>query len=126
MRFKPQMHWRRLAAPERLERRCLLAGDPLAEWRFDSSSGTALVDSIGAATGTVTGSSVYNATGTALVSVMPVWTAANPSQWGSGTQNGALRLFSDTDGAIVDAAVAPQVQSVSLWFKADNTNPTRY
>ena len=116
----------RLSAIELLEPRNMLAGDPLAEWRFDSDSGTVLVDSVGAANGTITGSSVYNQTATALVNVMPVWTAANPAQWGTGTRNGALRLFSDTDGALVDAAVAPQVLSVSLWFKADTTNPTRY
>lgn len=104
----------------------MMAGDPLAEWRMDSNSGTVLVDAIGTSNGTITGSSVYNQTATAQVNVMPVWTAANPTQWGTGTRNGALRLFSDTDGAVVDAAVAPQVQSVSLWFKADNTNPTRY
>lgn len=104
----------------------LLAGDPVAEWRFDSSAGTTLVDSIGTSTGTITGSSVYNATATALVNAMPVWTAANPAQWGTGTRNGALRLFSDTDGAAVNSAVAPEVRSVSLWFKADTTNPTRY
>jgi hypothetical protein len=103
-----------------------MAGDPVAEWRFDSSSGTVLVDSIGTSSGTITGSSVYNATATALVNVMPVWTASNSTQWGTGTRNGALRLFSDTDGALVAAASAPQVQSVSLWFKADTTNPTRY
>ena len=109
-----------------LEPRLYLAGDPLADWRFDSNSGTALVDSIGTAHGMVTGSSVYNATATALVNTMPMWTASNPTQWGTGTRDGALRLFSDTDGALVDAAVAPQVQSVSLWFKTDTTNPTRY
>ena len=109
---------------EPLEKRELLAA--VAEWRFDSTSGTVLVDSIGSADGTVTGSTVYNATATALVDVMPVWTAANPSQWGTGTRGGALRLFSDTDGAVVDGSVAPQVQSISLWFKADTTNPRRY
>src|SRR5262249_14213522 len=82
--------------------------------------------SVGTANGMITGSSVYNSTATALVNVMPVWTASNPTQWGSGTRNGALRLFSDTDGAIVDVSVAPQVTSISLWFKADTTNPTRY
>lgn len=126
MRAQARTLRRRLHAAERLEPRCLLAGDPLAEWRFDSTSGTVLVDSIGTSPGTVTGSSVYNQTATAQVNVAPVWTASSPAQWGTGTRNGALRLFSDTDGAIVDAAVAPQVQSISLWFKADNTNPTRY
>ena len=87
----------------------MMAGDPVAEWRFDSNSGTVLDDSIGTSVGTITGSSVYNQTATAQVNVMPVWTASNPTQWGTGTQNGALRLFSDTDGAIVDAAVAPQL-----------------
>lgn len=117
---------RRSCRFETLEPRHLLAGDPVAEWRFDSTSGTDLVDSVGIADGTITGSNVYNATATALTSVMPVWTASNPTQWGTGTRNGALRLFSDTDGAVVDASLAPQVQSVSLWFKADTTNPTRY
>jgi hypothetical protein len=117
---------RNLGGFERLESRALLAGDPVAEWRFDESVGTVLVDSIGSSTGTITGSSVYNATGTALVNVMPAWTAANPTQWGTGTRGGALRTFSDTDGAIVAAAVAPEVRSVTLWFKADTTNPTRY
>ena len=111
---------------ELLEPRFMLAGSPVAEWRFDSTSGTVLVDSTGTANGTITGSSVYNSTATALVSAMPVWTASNPTQWGTGTVNGALRLFSDTDGAVVDASVAPLVSSVSLWFKADATNPTRY
>ncbi|TWT36589.1 Laminin G domain protein [Posidoniimonas corsicana] len=111
---------------ERLEDRVLLAGDPVAEWKFDSSTGAVLVDSVSSADGVVTGSSVYNSTGTGLVDVMPVWTASNPTQWGDGTQNGALRLFSDTDGAIVDASDAPQFTAVSLWFKADTTSPTRY
>jgi carbonic anhydrase/acetyltransferase-like protein (isoleucine patch superfamily) len=116
----------RLSAIELLEQRFMFAGDPLAQWQFDSNSGTVLVDSIGTANGTITGSSVYNQTATAQVAVMPVWTASNPIQWGTGTQNGALRLFSDTDGALVDVSVAPQALSVSLWFKADTTNPTRY
>ncbi|MCA9241537.1 MAG: LamG domain-containing protein, partial [Planctomycetales bacterium] len=111
---------------ERLEARVYLAGDPVAEWRFDSASGATLVDSVGVSNGAITGSSVYNQTATALVSAMPVWTASDPTQWGAGTRNGALRVFSDTDGAVVSSAVAPQVQSVSLWFKADTTNPTRY
>ncbi|TWT75708.1 Laminin G domain protein [Posidoniimonas polymericola] len=111
---------------EPLEPRVLLAGDPVAEWRFDSTAGTVLVDSAGTADGVVTGSSVYNPTASGLVNVMPVWTASNPTQWGGGTQNGALRLFSDTDGAIVDASDAPPFTSVSFWFKADTTNPTRY
>lgn len=116
----------KLSAVEYLEPRYMMAGDPVAEWRFDANAGTVLEDSIGTSVGTITGSSVYNQTATAQVNVMPVWTAANSAQWGTGTRNGALRLFSDTDGAIVDAAAAPQVVSVSLWFKADNTNPTRY
>ena len=124
--MKRQRHGVKLSAVELLEPRYMMAGDPIAEWRFDSSAGTVLEDSIGTSVGTITGSSVYNQTATAQVNVMPVWTAANETQWGTGTRNGALRLFSDTDGAIVDAAAAPAVVSVSLWFKADNTNPTRY
>jgi hypothetical protein len=124
--FVPTQRSRKLGGFERLESRILLAGDPVAEWRFDESAGTVLVDSIGSSTGTITGSSVYNATGTALVNVMPVWTAANPTQWGTGTRGGALRTFSDTDGAVIASAVAPETRSVTLWFKADTTNPTRY
>ena len=57
----------KLSAVEILEPRYMMAGDPLAEWRFDSNSGTVLVDSIGTSSvGTVTGSSVYNQTATAL------------------------------------------------------------
>src|SRR5262245_45103968 len=98
----------RLSVIELLEPRYMMAGDPVAGWRFDSSTGTVLEDSIGTSVGTITGSSVYNQTATAQVNVMPVWTAANATQWGTGTRNGALRLFSDTDGAIVDGSVAPQ------------------
>ena len=93
---------RRLRMLELLESRLLLAGNPVAEWQFDSSSGTVLVDSIGTSNGTITGSNVFNSTATAQVAVMPVWTAASAlttQQWGTGTRNGALRLFSDTDGA---------------------------
>ena len=56
---------------ERLEARVYLAGDPVAEWRFDSASGATLVDSVGVSNGAITGSSVYNQTATALVSAMP-------------------------------------------------------
>ena len=124
--MKRQRHGVKLSAVELLEPRYMMAGDPVAEWRFDANAGTFLEDSIGTSVGTITGSSVYNQTATAQMNVMPVWTAANEAQWGTGTRNGALRLFSDTDGAIVDFAAAPEVVSVSLWFKADNTNPTRY
>ena len=88
---------------EQLEPRTMLAGDPLANWNFDATSGTDLIDSQAGHNGVLTGA--------------PTW-AVN-----QGTRVGALRLYSDSDGATVATADAPLVQSVSLWFKADTTRP---
>ncbi len=94
---------RRLKAAELLEQRLMLAGEPLANWMFDSTSGTVLVDSQNDHDGVLTGA--------------PAWATSG------GTHGGALRLFSDTDGATIALADAPAVQSISLWFKADTTRP---
>jgi carbonic anhydrase/acetyltransferase-like protein (isoleucine patch superfamily) len=95
-----------LKSAELLEQRCLLAGDPLADWKFDSTSGTVLVDSQNDFDGVLTGA--------------PTWATSG------GTRGGALRLYSDSDGATVAAASAPTVQSVALWFKADTTRPVTH
>ncbi|MEX2317550.1 MAG: LamG-like jellyroll fold domain-containing protein [Pirellulales bacterium] len=123
-------HKRRLRGAELLEPRMMLVGNLVAHWQFDSASGTVLVDATaGAHDGTVTGSSVWNSRATAMLAKMPIWTNATgmTQQWGTGVQGGALRMYSDTDGATVTAAAsAPTLQTVSFWFKPDDTDLRQY
>jgi hypothetical protein len=121
-------HRRRLRGGEVLEPRILMAGNLVAQWRFDEVSGTVLTDSVGTSSGTVTGSSVWNSRATAMLAKLPIWTNATgmTQQWGAGVHSGALRTFSDTDGATVAAAVAPALSSISFWFKPDDTDLREY
>jgi carbonic anhydrase/acetyltransferase-like protein (isoleucine patch superfamily) len=82
----------------------MLAGDPIADWRLDEITGMSVADFQGSYDGVVTGA--------------PYWVAAG------GTRMGALRTFSDDDGATIASLVATDAVSVSLWFKADTTRPT--
>ena len=117
----------RLSAIELLEPRHMFAGDPLAEWRFDSNSGNGARrfdryvqrhhyrferlqcdrDRARQRDAGLDGVQSRRSGARARKTARCVCSAIRTAR-------------------LVDAAVAPQVLSVSLWFKADTTNPTRY